>query len=155
MPSGRMGISMFPKMTGLVAVVSVDDLRLGRVHPRKVVGLAAGRILNPELARSQAYGAVIQSRSAPRSPRSATTTSHRTPALRQPGGLPIPGIGDIPPIEVFFDESGFEVERRQRHVRVALPPPRPSETPYSTPRDGAPRHPRPQRVQQHTAHLLG
>ncbi|MEZ4312618.1 MAG: molybdopterin-dependent oxidoreductase [Polyangiaceae bacterium] len=162
MPSGRMGISMFPKMTGSVAVVSVDvDLRLGRVHPRKVwLGLAAGRILNPELARSQAYGAVIQSLGAALTeerhydPRTGHLLSANLEDYR------IPGIGDIPPIEVFFDESGFEKLKggaSGMSELAALPTAaalgnavfnatgwRPHDIPL-----------RPQRVQQHTAHLLG
>jgi xanthine dehydrogenase YagR molybdenum-binding subunit len=110
MPSGRMGISMFPKMTGSLAVVRVDvDVRLGRVYPRQVwLGAACGRIVNPELARSQMYGAVIQCLGA-----ALTEERHYDPhtGLLLSANLEdyrIPGIGDIPPVELFFDESGFE-----------------------------------------------
>jgi len=115
MPSGRMGISMFPKMTGAVAVVDVEvDTVLGRVYPRHVwLGLAAGRILNPKLARSQAYGAVVQCLGA-----ALTEERHYDPhsGLLLSANLEdyrIPGIGDIPPIDVFFDERGFEKMKGQ------------------------------------------
>jgi len=110
MPSGRMGISMFPKMTGSIAVVAVEvDTKLGRVYPQEAwMGLSVGKIVNPELARSQAYGAIVQSigfalteqrHYDPHSGHllSANLEDHR-----------IPGIGDIPPMTIHFDESGFE-----------------------------------------------
>jgi len=110
MPSGRMGISVFPKMTGSLAVVEVEvDVLLGRVRPRHVwLGLASGKIVNPELARSQAYGAVIQCLGA-----ALTEERHYDPHT---GHLlsanledyRIPGIGDVPPVDLFFDESGFD-----------------------------------------------
>ncbi|WP_045116903.1 molybdopterin-dependent oxidoreductase [Plesiocystis pacifica] len=110
MPSGRMGISVYPKMTGSLAVVSVEvDTLLGRVYPRKVwLGLASGKIVNPELARSQAYGAVIQCLGA-----ALTEERHYDPATgfllsANLEDYRIPGIADIPPIEIFFDEGGFE-----------------------------------------------
>lgn len=162
MPSGRMGISMFPKMTGSLAVVQVEvDARLGRVYPRQVwLGAACGRIVNPELARSQMYGAVVQCIGA-----ALTEERHYDPhtGLLLSANLEdyrIPGIGDIPPVEVFFDESGFEKmkggacglsELSVLPIVAAIGNAvfnatawRPRDIPL-----------RPQRVQENVAHLLG
>ncbi|MEM9457234.1 MAG: molybdopterin-dependent oxidoreductase [Myxococcota bacterium] len=110
MPSGKLGMSMFGKMTGSVVVMTVEvDTKLGRVRPTGAwVGMSVGKILNPELARSQAYGAVVQSigfaiteqrHYDPHTGRllSSNLEDHR-----------IPGIGDIPPIHIHFAEGGFE-----------------------------------------------
>ncbi|MEL6177526.1 MAG: molybdopterin-dependent oxidoreductase, partial [Myxococcota bacterium] len=110
MPSGRMGVSIYPKMTGSIAVMTVEvDTKLGRVRPTEAwMGMSVGTIVNPELARSQAYGAIVQSigfalteqrHYDPHTGRllSSNLEDHR-----------IPGMGDIPPIHIHFDESGFE-----------------------------------------------
>ena len=110
MPSGRMGVSLYPKMVGSVAVATVEvDLKLGRIRPTEVwMGMSVGKVVVPELARSQAYGAVVQSigfalteqrHYDPHSGRllSSNLEDHR-----------IPGIGDIPPIHIHFEEGGFD-----------------------------------------------
>ncbi|MFK7990690.1 MAG: xanthine dehydrogenase family protein molybdopterin-binding subunit [Sandaracinaceae bacterium] len=113
LPSGRMGASIFPKMTGAVAVVAVEvDTKLGRVKPQKVwLGMSVGKIVNPAIARSQAYGGVIQCLGA-----ALTEERHYDPATGQllSANLEdhrLPGMGDVPPIEVFFDESKFKKMR--------------------------------------------
>ena len=113
MPSGDAGASFFFKMTGAVALVSLEvDTRLGLVKPHKVwMGMAVGKVTNPELATSQAYGGVIQSlgyaltEERMHDPTSGTLLSFGLEDYR------IPGIGDVPEIEVHFDETGFEKMR--------------------------------------------
>jgi len=93
-----------------VQVTQVEvDTRLGKVRPLEVwAGVGVGRIVSPVLARSQVQGGVIQGigytlyeerRLDPWTGRllSASLDDYR-----------IPGIGDIPPIHVHFDEGGFE-----------------------------------------------
>lgn len=113
MPSGDIGLSMLFRMTGALSLVSVEvDTRLGRVHPQKVwMGMSVGKITNPELATSQVYGAVVQSLG-------FTLTEERrydplTGSLLSIGleDYRIPGIGDIPEIDVHFHEEGFEMMR--------------------------------------------
>lgn len=162
MPSGRMGISVFPKMTGALGIVQVEvDTKLGRVRPLQVwLGIAAGKIVNPELARSQAYGAVIQCLGAAlyEDRHYDKATGHLLSANLE--DYRIPGIGDIPPIEVFFDEGGFEKMRGGAcglSELATLPTEaalgnavfhatgwRPTDIPL-----------RPQNVQEHVAHLEG
>jgi len=160
MPSGRMGVSVFPKMTGSVAVARVDvDTMLGRVYPREVwVGISVGKIVNPELARSQIYGAVIQSVGF-----ALTEQRHYDPATGRllSANLEdyrIPGIGDTPEVHVFFDESGFQDMKGGAcglsELATLAPPPaianavfhatgwRPHDLPM-----------RPQVVQSHVSHL--
>ncbi len=109
MPSGRMGVSMYRKMTGSVAVMAVEvDMKLGRVRPTGAwIGMSVGKVVNPALARSQAYGAVVQSigfalteqrHYDPHTGRllSSNLEDHR-----------IPGMGDIPPIHLHFYENDF------------------------------------------------
>lgn len=110
LPSGDLGMNFVLKMTGSICMAQlVVDTRLGRVTPEKIwMGMAVGKITNPALARSQAYGGVIQSLG-------ITLTEERqwdptTGTLLSFGmeDYRIPGIGDIPEIEVFFDETGFQ-----------------------------------------------
>ena len=160
MPSGKLGMSIFGKMTGSVVVMTVEvDTKLGRVRPTGAwVGMSVGKILNPELARSQAYGAVVQSigfaiteqrHYDPHTGRllSSNLEDHR-----------IPGMGDIPPIHIHFAEGGFEGLKGgaagMAELATLAPPAaignavfnatgwRPYEVPL-----------RPQVVQQHLAHL--
>lgn len=161
MPSGRMGVSMFPKMTGSIAVAAVEvDMKLGRIRPTEMwMGMRVGKIVNPELARSQAYGAVVQSIGF-----ALTEQRHYDP---QTGHLlsanledhRIPGIGDIPPIHVHFEESGFEGMKGgacgMSELATLAPPPALGNAvfnatgwrPYDVPM-------RPQVIQEHLAHIL-
>ncbi|MEX1364789.1 MAG: molybdopterin-dependent oxidoreductase [Nannocystaceae bacterium] len=160
MPSGKLGMSIYGKMTGSVVVATVEvDTKLGRVRPTEAwVGMSVGKVVNPELARSQAYGAVVQSigfaiteqrHYDPHTGRllSSNLEDHR-----------IPGMGDIPPIHIHFGEGGFEGMKGgacgMSELATLAPPAaignavfnatgwRPTEVPL-----------RPQLVQEHLAHL--
>jgi len=110
MPSGDLGVSVLFRMTGAVSLVAVDvDTRLGKVHPKKVwMGMSVGKIVNPELADSQVHGAVVQSLGF------ALTEERRydplTGTLLSIGleDYRIPGMGDIPEIDIHYHEAGFE-----------------------------------------------
>ena len=71
-------------------------------------GLAVGKIVVPALARSQVYGGVIQGigyalyEERHVDPHTGTVLSLGLEEFR------IPGIGDMPEVEVFFHEEGFE-----------------------------------------------
>jgi xanthine dehydrogenase YagR molybdenum-binding subunit len=85
------------------------DLRLGRIRVLRVAGgIAAGRIVVPELARSQAYGGIIQGvgyalyEERQQDPTSGLVLSANLEDYR------LPGIADTPEIEIFFHEDGFE-----------------------------------------------
>jgi xanthine dehydrogenase YagR molybdenum-binding subunit len=96
--------------TGAVHVTEVEvDIALGKTRVVNVAaGIAAGRIAVPQLARSQCYGGVIQGIG-------YALYEHREVDMRSgivlSAGLEdyrIPGIGDVPEIEVHFDKEGFE-----------------------------------------------
>lgn len=85
------------------------DLRFGVIRVLRVWGgFAAGRIVAPTLARSQAYGGIMQSIG-------YTLYEER---LHDPltgyllstnlADYHLPGIGDTPEIEVYFHEEGFD-----------------------------------------------
>jgi xanthine dehydrogenase YagR molybdenum-binding subunit len=96
--------------TGAVHVAEVEvDTLLGNVRVTRVHGgIAAGRIQVPELARSQAAGSVIQGigyalyEGREIDPASGHVLTCGLEDYR------IPGIGDVPEIEIHFDEEGFE-----------------------------------------------
>ena len=96
-------------MTGSVCVMTVEvDTRLGRVIPKQVwMGISAGHIVNPPLADSQIYGAVIQNlgftltEERHYDPHTATLLSSGMEEYR------IQGIGDTPPVTTFYDETRF------------------------------------------------
>src|SRR4051812_36090451 len=93
-----------------VQVIEVEvDTWLGHVRVLNVhTGIAVGRIAAPALARSQAAGSVIQGigyalyEAREVDPRSGDILTGGMEDYR------IPGIADTPPIEVHFDEAGFE-----------------------------------------------
>lgn len=97
-------------MTGAVHVSEVEvDTQLGTVRTLNVAGgLAAGRIAAPELARSQCYGGIIQGigyalyEQRQIDPRAGLVLTAGLEDYR------IPGIGDVPEIELHFLEEGFE-----------------------------------------------
>ncbi len=91
-----------------VSVVEVDT-RLGKVRlTDSHTGLGVGRIISPELARSQVQGAVIQGmgfalhEERRLDHRSGRTLSSNLEDYR------LPGLGDIPRMEVHFEERGRE-----------------------------------------------
>jgi len=96
-----------------VQVVEVEvDTWLARVRVlRAFTGISVGKLAAPALARNQAAGAFVQSlghalyESREFDARSGHVLSVNLDDYRTPG------IADAPPIEVYFEESGFD------HVR--------------------------------------
>ena len=113
MPTGDIGLSMLFRMTGAVSLVSVNvDTRLGKIQPDKVwMGMSVGKIANPALADSQIHGAVAQSLGYALT--EERTHDPLTGALLSMGldEYRIPGMGDIPEIEIHYDETGFDKMR--------------------------------------------
>lgn len=99
--------------TGAVHIIEVEvDTRLGKIRPLRVwAGLAAGKVITPVLARSQCYGAVIQGLGYAlyEAKQIDAITGHILTAGLE--DYRIPGIGDIPAIELHFVEDGFEHAR--------------------------------------------
>ena len=95
--------------TGAVAVAEVEvDTRLGHTRVLAVhSGIAAGRLAVPELAAAQARGAIIQGigyalyEQRETDPHTGLVLSAGLEDYR------IPGIGDVPDIDLHFDEEGF------------------------------------------------
>jgi xanthine dehydrogenase YagR molybdenum-binding subunit len=93
-----------------VQVIEVEvDTWLGHVRVLNVhTGIAVGKIAAPELARSQAAGSVIQGvgyalyETREVDPQTGDVLSGGMEDYR------IPGIADTPPIDVHFDEGGFD-----------------------------------------------
>jgi CO/xanthine dehydrogenase Mo-binding subunit/aerobic-type carbon monoxide dehydrogenase small subunit (CoxS/CutS family) len=87
----------------------VVDTQLGRVDVTAFhTGIAVGRLAAPALARSQAAGAVIQGIGYALY-EGREVDPHTGDILT--GGMEdyrIPGIADTPPIDVYFDEGGFD-----------------------------------------------
>jgi len=97
-------------LTGAIHIAEVEvDTRLGRVRPLRIWGgLAVGHIVAPVLARSQCYGGVIQGLGYAlyEERRLDLATGHTLSANLE--DYRIPGLGDIPEIEIHFIEEGFE-----------------------------------------------
>ena len=110
LPSGNLSMNLARGTTSAMYVCEVVvDTRLGTVKVDKVWGgLAVGKIVVPALARSQVYGGVIQGigyalyEERHVDPHTGTVLSLGLEEYR------IPGIGDMPEVEVFFHEEGFE-----------------------------------------------
>ena len=110
LPSGDLGMNFTLSTTGSICLVQLTvDTLLGKIVPEKIwMGMAVGKITNPILARSQTYGGIIQSLGITLSeerkwcPATGTLMSYGMEDYR------IPGIGDVPEMEVYFDESGFK-----------------------------------------------
>jgi len=104
--AGKVGQAVSKAVTVTEALV---DTQLGKITLLGVwMGVAAGKIFTPTLARNQVYGGVIQGLGyALYEARQIDekTGNHLTTNLDI---YKIPGISDIPPIEVFFLEGGFE-----------------------------------------------
>ncbi|MFI8497107.1 molybdopterin-dependent oxidoreductase [Streptomyces sp. NPDC085524] len=104
------GVAIGRGFTGSVQVAEVEvDTRLGRIRPLRVwSGIAAGRIHEDMLARSQCEGAVVQGIGyALFEERRVDPVTGRvlTDNLED---YRLPGIGDTPEITVHFHEEGFE-----------------------------------------------
>lgn len=113
LPVGYENVRVGRGYTGAVHVSEVEvDTLLGKVRPLRVWGgLAAGRVVAPEPARNQCYGAVVQGigyaiyEERQLDPNTGLVLSMGLEEYR------IPGIGDTPEIEIHFLGEGFE------HVR--------------------------------------
>ncbi|MEU6298069.1 molybdopterin-dependent oxidoreductase [Streptomyces erythrochromogenes] len=104
------GIAIGRGFTGSVQVAEVEvDTRLGRIRPLRVwSGVAAGRIHEDRLARSQCEGAVVQGIGyALFEERRADPVTGRV-LTENLEDYRIPGIGDTPEITVHFHQEGFE-----------------------------------------------
>lgn len=109
-PLGADDVTLGSGFTGAVQVTEIEvDTRLGKIKPLYVwCGLATGKIHLPILARSQCYGGVIQGLSfalyeqRQLDLRSGKTLNANLEDYR------IAGIGDIPEIDIYFMEEGFE-----------------------------------------------
>ncbi len=110
LPTGGLGMTLARGTTGSVCVCEVTvDSRFGTVTVDKVwTGLAVGKVVVPALARSQVYGAIVQGigyalyQERHVDPGTGTVLSLGLEEFR------IPGIGDMPEVEVFFHEEGFD-----------------------------------------------
>jgi xanthine dehydrogenase YagR molybdenum-binding subunit len=96
--------------TGAVCLAEVEvDTRLGHTRVLRVsTGLAVGRLAAPELAAAQAHGAVIQGVGYALYEQRAVDPGT---GLVLSAGLEdyrIPGIADVPEIELHFEPGGFE-----------------------------------------------
>jgi xanthine dehydrogenase YagR molybdenum-binding subunit len=98
-----------PTTSAVYVCEVVVDTRFGIVKVPKVWGgLAVGKLVVPALARSQVYGGVIQGigyalyEERHLDPHTGTVLSLGLEEFR------IPGIGDMPEIELFFHEDGCE-----------------------------------------------
>jgi len=113
MPFAVDGLKVGKYLAGAVQVSDVEvDTWTGQVRVRETwTGIGAGRIVAPALARSQAEGGVIQGLSyALYEERRLDPTSGRVLTTSM-DDYRIAGLGDIGPINVHFDESGFENAR--------------------------------------------
>lgn len=104
------GVAIGRGFTGSVQVAEVEvDTRLGRIRPLRVwSGIAAGRIHEDRLARSQCEGAVIQGVGYALFEERRTDPATGRVLTDNLEDYRIPGIGDTPEITVHFHQEGFE-----------------------------------------------
>jgi xanthine dehydrogenase YagR molybdenum-binding subunit len=101
---------IYDRLPGVVQVIAVEvDARLGRVRAvESWSGLSVGRIVTPELARSQVEGGVVQGISAAlyeerrADPHTGRLLSAGMESYR------IAGVGDAPRMAVHFDETPLD-----------------------------------------------
>ncbi|WKV70112.1 molybdopterin-dependent oxidoreductase [Streptomyces sp. PCS3-D2] len=104
------GIAVGRGFTGSVQVAEVEvDTRLGRIRPLRVwSGIAAGRIQEDRLARSQCEGAVVQGIGYALYEERRTDPVTGRVLTENLEDYRIPGIGDTPEITVHFHQEGFD-----------------------------------------------
>jgi xanthine dehydrogenase YagR molybdenum-binding subunit len=107
---GADGLQTGRGFTGAVHLTEVEvDTRLGKVKPLRVWGgFAVGKIISPVLARSQCYGGVIQGLGYALYEQRHIDAKTGYLLSVNLEDYRIPGIGDVPEIELFFLEEGFE-----------------------------------------------
>ncbi|MFE4265008.1 molybdopterin-dependent oxidoreductase [Streptomyces sp. NPDC056883] len=103
------GVAIGRGFTGSVQVAEVEvDTRLGRIRPLRVwSGIAAGRIHEERLARSQCEGAVVQGVGYALFEERRTDPATGRVLTDNLEDYRIPGIGDTPEITVHFHQEGF------------------------------------------------
>ncbi|MCJ0868331.1 molybdopterin-dependent oxidoreductase [Streptomyces sp. AP-93] len=103
------GVAIGRGFTGSVQVAEVEvDTRLGRIRPLRVwSGIAAGRIHEDRLARSQCEGAVVQGVGYALFEERRTDPATGRVLTDNLEDYRIPGIGDTPEITVHFHQEGF------------------------------------------------
>ncbi|MFJ7206556.1 molybdopterin-dependent oxidoreductase [Streptomyces sp. NPDC098789] len=104
------GVAIGRGFTGSVQVSEVEvDTRLGRIRPLRVwSGIAAGRIHEERLARSQCEGAVIQGVGYAFFEERRTDPVTGRVLTENLEDYRVPGIGDTPEITVHFHQEGFD-----------------------------------------------
>jgi xanthine dehydrogenase YagR molybdenum-binding subunit len=104
------GISLGRGLSGAVHVTEVEvDTRLGKVRVTRVwAGIAAGRIYSERLARSQCEGSVIQGVGFALYEQRQTDPATGIVLTDNLEDYRIPGIGDVPEIEVHFHQDGWD-----------------------------------------------
>ncbi|MEU8779320.1 molybdopterin-dependent oxidoreductase [Streptomyces sp. NPDC048606] len=104
------GVAIGRGFTGSVQVAEVEvDTRLGRIRPLRVwSGIAAGRVHEERLARSQCEGAVVQGIGYALYEERRTDPVTGRVVTENLEDYRIPGIGDTPEITVHFHQEGFE-----------------------------------------------
>jgi xanthine dehydrogenase YagR molybdenum-binding subunit len=110
LPVNVVGMNVVDGLGGTVCLAEVEvDTETGKVRVLQLwQGVGVGKIATPLLARTQVEGAMVQGLGyALYEERRLDPSSggHLTRGLED---FRIPGIGDIPPVEVVFDEEGFE-----------------------------------------------
>lgn len=113
LPIAAGGTKIGRSLPGSIHLTEVEvDTVLGHVRATKAwVGVTCGKVICPPVARSQMEGAVIQGLSYALyeqrilDPATGRLLTHNLDDYR------IAGIGDIPPIEVHFEERGYEAVR--------------------------------------------
>jgi xanthine dehydrogenase YagR molybdenum-binding subunit len=103
-------ISIGRGTAGIIYVSEVEvDMSSGQVRVVRVWGgIAAGKIILPHLARSQIHGGIIQGIGYALFEERIIDPATGYSLSRGLSDYHIPGIGDMPEIELFFHEEGFE-----------------------------------------------
>lgn len=109
-PLGADDVAMGPGNLASVFVVKVVvDTLLSKIKVESVWGgIASGKIVVPELAKSQCYGGIIQGLSYALYEEREVDKSSGIPVNLNLENYHIAGIGDVPEMDLFFYEAGFE-----------------------------------------------
>jgi len=104
------GSSLGRGLTGALHVTEVEvDTRLGAIRVTRVwAGIATGHIYNERLARSQCEGSVIQGVGFALHEQRHTDPATGIVLTDNLEDYRIPGIGDVPEIEIHFHQDGWD-----------------------------------------------
>mgnify|MGYP000456694364 CR=1 FL=1 len=113
LPFALQDLKIARKLPGAVNVTEVEvDTWTGRVTVKEAwTGIGAGRIVCPPVARSQMLGALVQGISYTLYEERVLDGSTGRLLSHNLDDYRLAGIGDIPPMHVHFEESGFESVR--------------------------------------------